>query len=287
MMLADAIRAETWRLLQNRTALLWSIVFVPVVGLAASIAGNLFIDDKISAVRDRLPSQLRLERGTLDLGQALLEAAGNLANPALLAFLLIGAASVFAGDYRWETWRLITARNSRPNLIMGKAGAVKLMVLAGLLLMLAAAVIGAVAKGLIFGNSFVFHFGAETAQSFGLMFLLAFVRVVQFLLLALLAATVTRSMLAALFVPLVIGVAQAFLAKGAPLLGWRMGDWPTMLLFPGDAYEVLKALIQGGMMAAVLPDGADWRAVAGLALWSFAPFFLALWWFRRQDLSKE
>ncbi len=287
MMLADAIRAETWRLLQNRTALLWSIVFVPVVGLAASIAGNLFIDDKISAVRDRLPSQLRLERGTLDLGQALLEAAGNLANPALLAFLLIGAASVFAGDYRWETWRLITARNSRPNLIMGKAGAVKLMVLAGLLLMLAAAVIGAVAKGLIFGNSFVFHFGAETAQSFGLMFLLAFVRVVQFLLLALLAATVTRSMLAALFVPLVIGVAQAFLAKGAPLLGRRMGDWPTMLLFPGDAYEVLKALIQGGMMAAVLPDGAGWRAVAGLALWSFAPFFMALWWFRQQDLSKE
>ncbi|MCH4269286.1 MAG: ABC transporter permease subunit [Brevundimonas sp.] len=287
MMLADAIRAETWRLLQNRTALLWSIVFVPVVGLAASIAGNLFIDDKISAVRDRLPSQLRLERGTLDLGQALLEAAGNLANPALLAFLLIGAASVFAGDYRWETWRLITARNSRPNLIMGKAGAVKLIVLAGLLLMLAAAVIGAVAKGLIFGNSFVFHFGAETAQSFGLMFLLAFVRVVQFLLLALLAATVTRSMLAALFVPLVIGVAQAFLAKGAPLLGWQMGDWPTMLLFPGDAYEVLKALIQGGMMAAVLPDGAGWRAVAGLALWSFAPFFMALWWFRRQDLSKE
>jgi len=60
-----------------------------------------------------------------------------------------------------------------------------------------------------------------------------------------------------------------------------------MLLFPGDAYEVLKALIQGGMMAAVLPDGAGWRAVAGLALWSFAPFFMALWWFRRQDLSKE
>ena len=41
------------------------------------------------------------------------------------------------------------------------------------------------------------------------------------------------------------------------------------------------------MTAAVLPSGAAWRAVAGLALWSFAPFFLALWWFQRQDLSKE
>lgn len=287
MMLADAIRAETWRLLQNRTVLLWSIVFVPIAGLAASIAGNLFIDDKMSALGERLPSQLRLERGTLDLGQALLEAAGTLANPAVLAFLLIGAATVFATDYRWETWRLITARNSRPNLIMGKAGAMKLMVLAGLALMLGSAFIAALAKGLIFDNRFVFHFSAEAARSFGLLLLLAYVRVVQFLLLALLAATVTRSLVAALFIPLVVGVAQAFLAKASLFAGWQMGDWPTMLLFPGEAYEALKALIQGGMTAAVLPSGAAWRAVTGLALWSFAPFFLALWWFQRQDLSKE
>jgi len=60
-----------------------------------------------------------------------------------------------------------------------------------------------------------------------------------------------------------------------------------MLLLPGDACEVLKAAVLGGVEAAVLPDGAMWRAVAGLALWSLAPFFAALWWFQRQDLSKE
>lgn len=287
MMLADAIRAETWRLLQNRTALLWSIVFVPVAWLAGNIAFNLFINDRVNTVTDRLPSQLRLGRGTLDLGQALMDAAGQLAHPALLAFLLIGAASVFAADYRWETWRLITARNSRPNLIMGKVGAVKLMVLSTLVLCLVAALIAAVAKGLIFDNRFVFHFSAETARSFGLLFLLAFVRVVQFLMLALLAAIFTRSLAAALFIPLAIGVAQALVAKGSMIAGWRIGDWPTMLLFPGEAYEVLKLRIEGGMMAAILPDGAAWRAAAGLALWCFAPFLLALGWFQRQDLSKE
>lgn len=287
MMLFDAIRAETWRLLQNRTALFWSLLFVPLVWLGAGIAGNLFISDKVTSVSDRLPSQLRLGRGTLDLGHALMDAAGNLAHPALLAFLLIGAASVFAADYRWETWRLITARNSRPNLIMGKVGAVKLMTLAALLLFLAAALIGAVAKGLIFDNRFVFSLSPTAIQSFGLLFLLAFVRVVQIMLLALLAATVTRSLVAALLVPLAIGVAQAFMAKGILFAGWRIGDWPTMLLFPGEAYQVLKTLIQGGMMAAILPDGAAMRAVAGLVLWCFAPFLLALGWFQRQDLSKE
>lgn len=287
MMLADAIRSETWRLLQNRTAMFWSIVFVPVISLVLAIGGFLFLQSKMDGAMQTLPPELKLNARAVDLGQSLVDAAGALAHPAVLAFLLIGAATVFAGDYRWETWRLITARNSRPNLIMGKAGAVKLLTLAGLALLLVASMGADVAKGLIFGRSFAFGFGGDEARSFGLLALLSYVRAVQFLLLSLLAATVTRSLLAALFVPLVIGVGQFFLAKMSPLFGWQMGDWATMLLFPGEGYELLKILVQGGMEAALIPAGAAWRALTGLALWSFAPFFLALWWFQRQDLSKE
>ncbi|SPU46828.1 hypothetical protein [Brevundimonas diminuta] len=287
MMLADAIRSETWRLLQNRTAMFWSIVFVPVISLVLAIGGFLFLQSKMDGAMQTLPPELKLNAHAVDLGQSLVDAAGALAHPAVLAFLLIGAATVFAGDYRWETWRLITARNSRPNLIMGKAGAVKLLTLAGLALLLVASMGADVAKGLIFGRSFAFGFGGDEAQSFGLLALLSYVRAVQFLLLSLLAATMTRSLLAALFVPLVIGVGQFFLAKMSPLFGWQMGDWATMLLFPGEGYELLKVLVQGGMEAALVPAGAAWRALTGLALWSFAPFFLALWWFQRQDLSKE
>lgn len=286
-MLADAIRSESWRLLHNRTAVFWSVIFVPVISLILATGSYLFIQSKMSGAAGGLPPELKLDAGALNLGASLVEAAGSLANPGVLAFLLIGAATVFAGDYRWETWRLITARNSRPNLIMGKAGAVKLMALAGLILFLIASMGADVAKGVIFGHSFAFGFGADEARAFGLLALLSYVRVVQFLLLSLLAATVTRSLLAALFVPLVIGVGQFFLAKLSPLFGWQMGDWATMLLLPGDAYGVLKAAVAGGMEAAVLPAGAIWRAIAGLALWSLAPFLAALWWFQRQDLSKE
>ena len=287
MMLADAIRAETWRLLQNRTAMFWSVVFVPLISLGLATASFLFIRSKMDGAMQTLPVELKLTASAVDLGQSLVDAAGGLANPGALAFLLIGAATVFAGDYRWETWRLITARNTRPNLIMGKVGAVKLMCLVGLILLLLASLGADIAKGVIFGRSFAFGFGGEQAQAFGLLALLSYVRVVQFLLLGLLAATVTRSLLAALFVPLVIGVGQFFLAKLSPLFGWQMGDWATMLLLPGDAFEVLKALINGGMEAALVPAGAGWRAIVGLALWSFGPFLLALAWFQRQDLSKE
>lgn len=285
-MLADAIRSESWRLLKNRTVLSWSLIFVPLIWLAVLIGGAV-IDAKVDRMADQLPPQLASARAALDLGDTLLSAAGQLANPALLAFLLIGAATVFSSDYRWETWRLITARNSRPNLIMGKVGAVKLMTLAGLVLFLAAALLGAAIKGVVLDKDLVFRFGGEEARTFGLLFLLAFVRVVQFLMLSLLTAVLTRSQLAALFVPLVVGVAQAFLVTLAPILGWSAADWQTLLLFPGAAYEALKTVILGGVPTAVLQDGVVLRAVASLALWSLVPFSLALWWFSRQDLSKE
>ena len=45
-MLADAIRSETYRLLQNRTAVFWSVFFVPIAGLAISIISQLVIQSK-------------------------------------------------------------------------------------------------------------------------------------------------------------------------------------------------------------------------------------------------
>ena len=42
-MLVDAIRAETWRLAQNRATVFWTVGFLPIVGLAMGILGNLFL----------------------------------------------------------------------------------------------------------------------------------------------------------------------------------------------------------------------------------------------------
>ena len=107
-------------------------------------------------------------------------------------------------------------------------------------------------------------------------------------MISLLAATVTRSLLAALFIPLVLGVGQFFLGGPfAPMLGLEPGDWLTQLLLPGTAFETLKSLIEGGMEAAALPDGVMIKAIISLALWTLVPLGASIAWFSRQDLSKE
>jgi len=73
-MLADAIRSESWRLLHNRTAVFWSVVFVPVISLVLAIGGYLFIQSKMSGVAGDLPPELKLDAGALDLGASLVEA---------------------------------------------------------------------------------------------------------------------------------------------------------------------------------------------------------------------
>ena len=285
-MLADAIRSETYRLLQNRTAVFWSVFFVPVMALAISIIGQLVIQSRAVKINGaNLPLGLG---GPLDLGQALVSSAGDLANPAILAFLLIGAATLYAGDYRWETWRLISARNSRPNLLLGKVGVLKLLTLVAMLVFLATGALSEVIKAGVFARPLTFSFGAAEAGQFGLLFLLCFVRAIQFLMISLLAATVTRSLLAALFIPLVLGVGQFFLGGPfAPMLGLEPGDWLTQLLLPGTAFETLKSLIEGGMEAAALPDGVMIKAIISLALWTLVPLGASIAWFSRQDLSKE
>jgi len=287
-MLADAIRSEAYRLLQNRTAVFWSVFFVPIMGLALSIVGLLVVKSKAAQISGgQLPPELSLG-GPLDLGQAIANSAGDLANPAILAFLLIGAATLYAGDYRWETWRLISARNSRPNLLLGKVGVLKLLSLVAMVVLLLTGAVSEVIKAAIFDRPLTFTFGAAEAGQFGLLFLLSFVRVVQFLMISLLAATVTRSLLAALFIPVVLGVAQFFLGGPfAPLLGLEPGDWLTQLLLPGTAFEALKALVNGGMDASALPDGIAVKAITSLTLWTLLPLAAAIAWFSRQDLSKE
>ena len=286
-MLADAIRAETYRLFQNRTAVFWSVFFVPIVGLFLSTVGLFVVKSKAAQITGgQLPPELSLS-GPLDLGQAIASNAGDLANPPILAFLLIGAATLYAGDYRWETWRLISARNNRPNLLLGKVGVLKLLTLAAMLVFALSGVLSEVAKSVIFVRPLIFTFGATEASQFGLLFLLSFVRVVQFLMISLLAATVTRSLLAALFVPLVLGVGQFFLGQMSPMLGWAPSDWLTQLLVPGLAFDTLKAIIQGGMEAAAMPDGLAIKAITSLAVWTLVPLAAAIAWFSRQDLSKE
>ncbi len=290
-MLADSLRSELYRLLRNRMAVFWSALFVPIVFAVGGIAFHILTKSRTAEMTGDLSAaglQAVADNSPVDLGQGLLQVAGASANGAALVFLLIGAATLYAGDYRWETWRLITARNSRINLILGKIGALKLLALAGVAAFLIAGVIFGIAQSVIYGRPLGFTMDGGDAGSFALTLLLSYIRLIQYAMIALLTAVLTRSLLAALFVPVVLGFAQTLLGgPGLGLLGWEPSSWPAQLLLPGLAYDSLKAMVTGGVGAPAAPEGLAFKSILSLALWTLAPLGGAVAWFNRQDLSKE
>lgn len=290
-MLADAIRAEGYRLSKNRTALFWSLAFVPIIAVAIGALTNLVLKGSETKLLgdEKAPPELRemLVSSPLNLGESMVSAAADLANPLILLFVLIGAATIYAGDYRWETWRLISARNSRTNLLLGKLTVVAVMSLVAMLLMLVAGLIENLIRAAVFDRELTFSItGAMVGQFFG-QFALSWLRILQFTMAGMLAAVVTRSLLAALFVPLVVGVAQFFSPNMLMPMGVAPDAWLAVLVNPGAAVDTVSALIAGGERAAALPNGIVLKAWISLALWVFVPLAGALAWFRKQDLSKE
>lgn len=290
-MLVDAIRAEGFRLSRNRTALFWSLAFVPILSVAIGALTSFVLKGSETRILgdEKMPEELKaaLGGGTLDMADALVTAAGNLANPLVLLFVLIGAATLYAGDYRWETWRLITARNTRVNLLLAKLAVVALLALSAMGFMLVAGVIENLIKAAVFERSLTFSLTGAMAGQFLGFAALSGLRILQFAMMGMLAAVVTRSLLAALFVPLVFGIAQFFTPQMLGPMGVLPDAWLSVLVNPGAATDAIQAAIAGGVRAAALPDGLLLKAWVSLTLWTLVPLAGALAWFRRQDLSKE
>lgn len=290
-MLADAVLAEGYRLLRSRTTWFWSVLFVPIMALVFTVIGNGILKAMMMAAASKsepLPPQVQATlQPKIDMGQGLLEVAGGLAGPAALLFILIGAATLYAGDYRWETWRLVTARNSRTNLILGKIGALKMLALTALVVLMIAGVGQLLIKAAILTLPLTFTFSGADFGRLGLLFLLSFWRVIQFTMLGLLIAVFSRSLLAALFVPIVVGIGQMvspFLLAGFGLTG---DSWFALSINPGGAVDVLKAVISGGTAAKLVSGSALTASVVSLLAWMLVPMIAAIAWFNRQDLSKE
>ena len=289
-MLADAIRAEGYRLSKNRTAVLWSVLFVPLIALVLSVIANLVLDAnaaKLTTSPDG-PAELKamVAGGVLDMGPALVEVAGKLAGPPILLFMLIGAATVYAGDYRWETWRLISARNGRTNLLLGKVAVVGGLAAAAMAAMFVSGVGDNLIKAWVFHRPLTLTMDGPTVGRIGLIVGLGWLTILQFTMVALLAATVTRSLLAALFIPAVLGVVQAVSPNLFMGMGIMPDSWTAVLANPGGAFNLIQSMIDSSPVDA--PTGAQMvKAWTSIVLWTLLPLLGAIAWFKRQDLSKE
>lgn len=286
-MLADAIRAEAYRFSLNRMQVFVSVVLTPLLFAVGGVFFHIISKSNGDAAAEKVGLAIPADTAPVNLGETFAFAASGSANGVILICMLIAAATLYAGDYRWESWRLISARNDRVSLVLAKVGVVKLLAIAASLAFLAATFVFAIAQAVVYERSLSFSIDAAEAGQAALVWLLSYVRIVQFTMIALLTAVMSRSLLAALFVPWALGFGQGILGTAMPLFGWEPQMWLPQLLLPGLAYDTLKAAVEPGPLAAPLTDATVWRSLTSLALWTIAPLAAALWWFNRQDLSKE
>jgi len=286
-MLVDALRAEAYRFSLNRMQVFVSVVLTPLLFAIGGALFHYFSKTRGDEAAEKVGLALPASATPVKPREAWPATASGSANGVILICILIGAATIYAGDYRWESWRLISARNDRVSLILAKVGVVKLVAIASSLLFLAASFVFLIAQAVVNGRGLSFSVGGAELGQAGLVWLLSYIRIVQFTMIALMTAVMSRSLLAALFVPWALGFVQGILGQIMPLFGWEPQMWLPQLLLPGLAYDTLKAAVAPGPMAAPFTDATVWRSLTGLGLWTILPLVGALAWFRRQDLSKE
>ncbi|PLR22845.1 ABC transporter permease [Caulobacter zeae] len=268
-MLADAISAERFRLLKDRGTLFWGVLFAPIAGLALNIGGELFAR---SLMKGAPPIPV-------DLVGRMVKALAGGASPVVGLFVLILSTAVLAGDYRWETWRLLTPRNGRVNLLLAKLATVAGAVAVSLVLYALAAALGGLFSAATSGGALVPYRGSAGVDLIG-TFAVSWLQLMVLVALSAVVGVVTRSTMGALIVGLVFAAVQSILAS-------QLHE-PSLkaLAIPAFSGDLLKTVLL--TPRSVVDEPAPWGLALGfLAAWLAGLSAAALALFQRQDLTRE
>ena len=275
-MLADAIAAERFRLLRDRSALFWGFCFAPLVGFLLNVGGDLFLRN---VIKKPMPGV------TVGLLDQVIKALSGGASTFGALFLMIGAAAVLAGDYRWESWRLLTPRNTRQNLLLAKLVVVGEAVFWSLaltaVLSAAAAIIGAG----ISGKALVLSaFDRNLFEAIGVL-AITWLEAMTLAALAACVGVLSRSTLGVVIACLGVRFVQTVLASSLRVMEQGQPSWKLFALPVYDADLLRAALLDPDMLGAAANSAGV--ALAVLAAWIAALAAGAVFLFRRQDLTKE
>lgn len=281
-MLLDAFAAERLRLARARGLLFWGFLFVPIVSLAFGLMGTL-----ITVATRRAPTDPGLAFAANDLAKAASEAMTQTDLIPVQLFFMLAAAGLVADDYRWETWRLVTPRNTRTNLLLAKLMTFGLGAAGSILLIALLSMVGALIDGLVTGDGFTsnFTFAADLVRMGG-SFATSWLELMAMASLAMLITVLTRNA-----VPAVIGSIGLWLAQMVIIdrVTRDLTGPPGLVdyaFLPAFSADVLRTALLAGAPPQSQP--AAWPlAFLALALWAAGFSALAVWAFRRQDLTRE
>jgi len=210
--------------------------------------------------------------------------------------LLIGAyvAVAIAGEYGWNTWKLVIPHRSRASLLAAKVVLIVLLFLATFLLTAGISLLFTWVEGAVRGRAVPAgvtaaalldaHGRAALAGLAPFLFTLASVG---------LAAILTRSTIAALVIGVVVAIVEKLFVQLGPYLSpYAPGlVWGLYHALPGYHLVNLASWItDGAAHRTPFPDGSvvalDWTiSLAVAAAWTAALAAAAFFAFRRQDIN--
>ena len=267
MNLRAAVSSELFRAVRSGPSLFWAYGLVPAMLLLMAAPSQLRLDDVAAA-------PLRFE--------ALVRAVGAAGNPFVHLFYAIGASTLFAGDYGWETWRLILPRNSRANIILAKFATYGLFILASLAASLMAFVMPSAVILLFTGGLGAWVFDAGLVMHLLVAALASLLEALVIGGAVAVVAVITRSAVAAITCPFLgsLGLTLLLDYLSPPLTS------ELLLALPPYAGDVVRFWAEGSDANAVTGE------MVGLALASLASAAAGLIaattiLFDQQDLANE
>lgn len=282
-MLLDAFAAEQLRLLKARGTLIWSLLPVPAIYLAYVAFMHWGFHQK---AKETGTQALLSASGPIDLMHQASQALTGFHYVINIPFLLVAGCAVLASDYRWETWRLLTPRNTRTNLMLAKLGLFGVLTAVSLLLFVMLAFVGGLLGGMMNKVPVVFaqEAGPALKQLLG-VFGLGWLEMMIFGAAAACLAVLTRSQFAAFFITIVWAVVQGIWQLTMQTPDPANPDMKYLALLPGYAADFLKKFVEAGAMAP--PSHSVWPAFGFLLAWLIGLTALAVFAFNRQDLTRE
>lgn len=272
-MLLDALKAERFRLWRDRGAVIWGFAFPGVGVFAVGLIATLFVKFVAKA---KIP-------GAVNLGTDIVGALSGAGSPITQIFFLIGAAAIFGTDYRWETWRLQTPRNSRLNLILAKFAIYALATALALIGMGLGGVLAAVLRTVIETSPLEAVNWTIFFPAFLRGFMAAWLELMVVGAIAALIAVVSRTNVAAIIVTLLLAFAQAII-MGQMRFDPQHPPLDALALFPALSAQVLRGAPVGP--GGVTAQGAELGALM-LLVWILVLGGLTVALFRRQELTRE
>jgi ABC-2 type transport system permease protein len=219
-------------------------------------------------------------------------------NPLGRGLLLGFTAVLFAGEYQWNTWKVIVPRSQRVPLILVKFFTVALFVVFAFTLMSILLTMGIGLVSLIAGASYGPALSrsvlADFAKNYGLQMLYAFVSTVIAAGYAALAAMITRSILGSVITGIVVSIGETFLFVPLYLIANLLGQENILQIYrfiPSynllNLFSWLNGETPGGLefpSGKVIVDSQSF-AEAVLAVWVIGLVVLTAYAFQRQDIT--